>query len=149
MTSLGYKLMKKGSFTLTKGKVLLSCCSHAVSHASWKTQKWSYKLLKNPTVPALLWCAVWLHSCYHGRVLATCSHHRNQTPDQKQLKGGRIYPGSEFRERVTQAWRQRKQVTSQGQSGNRVGPDAGQMQARCRPDITCEDCSPAPTVSTF
>lgn len=145
MTSLGYKLTKKGSFTLTKGNVPLSCSSRAVSHASLKTQKQSYELLKEYHSPCsvvvrcvtsqLLW-----RQCFSYR-----SHHCNQTADQKQLKEGRIYPGSEFRERIHHC--EPGMVTEEAGYNTRTVRKQG--GARCRPDITYGDCSPAPTVSTF
>lgn len=74
-----------------------------------------------------------------------CSHHCNQTADQKHLKEGRIYPGSEFRERIHHC--EPGMVTEEAGYNTRTVRKQG--GARCRPDITYGDCSPAPTVSTF
>lgn len=133
MTSLGYKLMKKGSFTLTKGKVPLSCSSRAVSHASWRPRSSCRSFLKNAAVLAPLWYAGWHYSCYDGSVLATVLIIVIRPLARSNWKEeGFILGQNSGKEAIiaSQAWRQRKQVTSLWQSGNRVGPDAGQTQAR-------------------
>lgn len=108
----------------------LSCCSCAVSHVSRKTQTQSHELLKecHNSCSVVVCCVT--SQLLSGQCFSYCSRHCNQTLARSSLKEeGFILgqnSGNEFIV-VSQAWRQRKQVTSHGQSGNTVGPE---MQAR-------------------